>query len=221
MRVTDQMLYKYVPLAVEELLKDYAESVELPFQPSEAFEKKMNKLIRQSHHPQLHFRFMTATGRVAAIVVICIALLAATTFTLKAADALRIRLKEQICHEGYIEEHYLVTGEAVVRKFTYIPEEYTQIYMEENSFGYVQQLVDEVGNTIDIMVTILYDETVVIQDNDFKEHTKGTINQIECYIGRKENGAVNYVWMMDGVRYDVLSTNLNTEQIEKMIISLK
>ena len=55
MKITDEMLYKYVPIAAEELLLQHKAAQTLPFQPSKEFEKKIEKLFRQSRHPKLHF----------------------------------------------------------------------------------------------------------------------------------------------------------------------
>lgn len=221
MKVTDEMLYKYVPLAAEELLREYTETTELPFQPSESFEKKMKKLIRQSRHPKMHFRFMSAAGRVAAIIVICVALLAATTFSMKAADVLRIRLREQIQHDGYVEERYSMTGEGQLRYFTYVPVGYEQEYFEEDEFGYVQKFVDTDGDKILIRTVLILDSTVVVTDSEYVECYEKTIESQKCTVGTKEDGSTNYVWIRDGTRYEVSGNNLSEDEIGNMIVGLK
>ena len=223
--MTDEMLYKYVPIAAEELLKQYKNCNNMPFQPSQSFEKRMKRLLRQSHYPKLHFKYMHNVGRVAAIIVLCIALAVATTFSLKAAQEIKIRLKDQVYHDGYVEQHYSVSGEGEVKYFTYVPEGYEEEYTNRSDTGYIQEYVNKQGHVIAVMVTKVTDGMTFVSNTDFTSeydiNIECEMETVVCHVGIRESGMVSYIWYMDGVMYDVSSNGLTDEEISEMILSLE
>ena len=164
---------------------------------------------------------MGTLGRIAVIVVLCIALAAATTLSLKAAETLKIRLRERTSHDGYVVEHYAVEGEGEEKYFTYVPAGYRVNYSTENEFGYTQEFIDAEQNTIIIMANKMVDGIGVVSNTEFVETYELTIGEISCSVGVEENGTKNYLWEIDGCRYEMDVDGVSDEDVMDMISQME
>ena len=220
--VTDELLYKYVPLSDIELLSEISDDLRPDFEPSQIFYKKMKKLIRQSRHPKMHYRFMSAGGRVAAILVTVFVIGAALGVTAKAVKPFRMWVMKRF-FPTYVEEHYSISGEGagVLKQFTYVPEGYELVHEQKTRETYIGQFEDSQKNQIVFTEEFLKDGTTVGRDSEFTESHEVMIKNIEVLVGKKEDGWICCFWTEQDVFCTLLAEDLPEYKLRKMIENMQ
>lgn len=221
MKITDEWLYEQMPKAEKAILDEVPDQPELPFEPSEKFERRMKRLIRQSRHPKMYFRHMNRAGRVAAMFVVGIMIIGAMTLGTKATEPLRIEIKEQIWHEGSVEEYYSVTGEGRIKYLTYVPDGYEKLYEEEIEGSYGTEYENIFGKKIGYSVWILSDGSGTLRDTEFERVEYVEMRGTTIEIGYKDTGWVNCYWIEDNAIYLLDTQDVDKEELLKMISSIE
>lgn len=221
MKTTDEWLYEYMPKAENALLDEIPDQPEIPFQPSEKFNRRMKRLIRQSRYPRMHSRFMNMTGRVAVVLVLCLVLAGASAKGLKATEPLRMEVTERIWHDDYVEEHYSVTGEGEIKYLTYVPEGYELVSEDETEGDYGVTYEDDLENRIVYCVWIMIDGATVMRDTEFIETEKVVIRERDVLIGYKENGWICCSWEEENALYFLDAEDLGKDELIKMISGIE
>lgn len=219
MKITDEWLYEQMPKVEKAILDEIPDQPELPFQPSAKFEKRMKRLIRQSRHPRMHFRYMKKTGRIAAVVVLGAVITGAATFGVKATEPMRMEIMDQTWHEDYVEEHYHVTGEGRVKYLTYIPEGYELV--EEDKDAYWAEYQNASGDKIEYNVWVLSDGASVTRDTEFERVEYVELRGTTIEIGYKDTGWINCSWKEDNALYFLGADNLEKEELIEMISGIE
>lgn len=218
MKTTDEWLYVYMPKAENALLHEIPDQLEIPFQPSEKFNRRIKRLIRQSRYPRIHYRFMNMTSRVAVVLALCLVLVGASAKGLKATEPLRMEVKERIWHDDYVEEHYSVTGEGEIKYLTYVPEGY-ELVSEDDGYDAIYE--DNLGYQIVYSVWIMSDGATVMRDTEFIETERVVIRERNVLIGYKENGWICCSWEEDNALYFLNAEDLEKDELLRMISGIE
>ena len=221
--VTDELLYKYVPVADRELLHEVPDDVKPDFVPSDRFRKKMKRLIRKSRHPKLHYQFMRTGGRAAVIVILIFAATAALTVSVKAIKQFRIRISDRIWHQGYVEERYSVSRESgeTMKQLTYVPEGYELKSDEKKENTWAQHYENQDGKRIVLMESYIDDGTAVNRDSEFQNVEYKIVRECDVMIGEKEEGEISCFWMEGDIYYTLLSEDVSKQEMVKMIENMQ
>lgn len=219
MKITDEWLYEYMPKVEKAILDEVADQPDLPFEPSEKFERKMKRLIRQSRYPKMHFRYMKKTERVAAAIVLMGIITGAATFGVKATEPMRMEIMDRIWHRDYVEEYYSVTGDGRVKYLTYIPEGYELV--KEDKDIYWAEYQNASGDKIEYNVWVLSDGAGVTRDTEFEHVEYVKLRGTTVEIGYKDTGWIICFWEEDNALYCFGADNLEKEDLIKMISNIE
>lgn len=126
--VTDEWLYKYMPIVDSAMLRAIESEVDYNYIFSENYERKMKKVIRQEARMWVgdFMRF----ARKAAVVVICIlAALFALTMSVEAYRTKFFQTVKEIWEDSVIYTYFMEVGEESFQQKepTYVPEGYEEI----------------------------------------------------------------------------------------------
>lgn len=222
-KVTDELLYKYVPKADQEMLEAVPDRPDPGFETGLRHKKQMQKLLRHSRRPNAHFRYMTTAGRLAVIAILVVAVSVALPAGVKATERFRIWITEKIQRDDYTQEHYAVegTGGGALLEFTYVPEGYCMTGEENTGETYTGQFENEKGELIVFSQAFLDDGAVVEQDMGFTESHYTYVRQQKILVGVDEEGWRSACWTDRNVYYTIVAQNLSEDKLIRMIEGMK
>ncbi len=221
--VTDQLLYRYMPVVDEAMIRELEENVDKEFEFSDCFERKMKKLMWQEAHAWLG-TFVKYAKKVA-VLFGCI--LSAALVVTMSVEAYRIKFFETL--ETLLDDmiEYRYYGEEEEVKFriiepTYIPEGY-ELYQEEiipdSWIDYIYQNEDEEWITwsqmqaddgLTVLVDLEYDKEEKVEINGAIASVR-TYDYGRCYIYYEYE---NYVILLS-------ADNLSKEEALKILKSME
>lgn len=223
MKVNDELLYLYVPLADQQLLNEIPDQPDPGFLPSRSFRKKMKKLLRQSRYPKLHFHYMSAGRRIAMIVILLFAVSAVLSVGVKAAINFRLKVIEHKEYEDYVEDHYSVEGNGggIFKKFIYLPPGYELKDEDYSEDSYSGEFMNQEEKQIIFMQVKMSDNITIARDNEFVESHTILLGENEVLIGVTEDGWHECFWTERDIWNVIYAESLSEEEIIKMINGMK
>ena len=219
LKITDELLYQYVPKADQELLDAVPDRPDPGFEPGIRHKKQIQKLLRQSRRPNRHFRYMSAARRAAVIAVLAAAVCGAVPAGAKAAERFRIWAVQQRIRNDRIEEHYKVegTGTDRLRVFGYIPQGYQLTEEENTGETYTGQMENEKGELIVFSQAVLDDGAMVERDAALKDVHEISVRGLKLQIGIDDDGWRSAYWIDGNVYCTVVAQNLSEDELIRMI----
>lgn len=220
MKITDEWLYENIPKVEKKMLDKIPDQPEMPFRPSKRYERRMKRLLRQSRHPKMNYRYMKTSGRIAAMVVLCLGIAGASAFGIRAIEPLRMAVAERIVYDDRVVEYYSVTGEGTIKYLTYVPEGYEMV--DEDELGenyYWVRYENSFGNFIVYDVWVMRDGDVVSRDTEFVETEEVVVGNRVVQIGYKDSGLIRCSWEEDNALYTLEGKYVEKEELLQMISS--
>ena len=95
--VTDELLYRYMPIVDELLMKELESQVDYTHVFSDRFERRMKKLIWREAHPMLSWRDWSAKKAAAVLLLFCAGIgsvMSVEAYRLRFFDTIRLVMKE-------------------------------------------------------------------------------------------------------------------------------
>lgn len=218
-KITDEYLYEIMPKVEQQMLDEYLNRTELPFEPSRQFEKKIKRLIKKSKRPKRYHAVHSNLSRVAVLALVIIGIGIALAASVQATEGLRMKIKEQIFQEDAVVERFEINGEGIMKYMTHIPDGYKLV--EEQPDNYMAVYEDEKGNIIKFYVRELDSSSVVLKDTEFKNETGVMVDDREVLIGIKEDGTVRSYWYDDNMFYIIMADALSEEALVEIIKNIK
>ena len=221
MKLTDEWLYENLPKAENVIINKIPDQPDLSFCPSERYRRRMKRLLRQSRHPRLNYRYMKTGGRAAAILVLCMGITGISAVGIGAVEELRVKLISRTEYADHAIEYYDVTGEGKIKYLTYVPEGYEMIDQDEQDNSYWADYENCSGEFIAYTVWVISDSAGYLLDTEFVSTESVTIRNHEVQIGYKEDGMICCSWQEEGSMYFLDATGLEKEEAIKMIKGIR
>lgn len=205
--VTDEWLYKYIPIVDAAMIRALESEVDTSYEFSEEYERKMKKVIEMEAKMwvQDFFRFV----RKAAVVVICIlGALFALTMSVEAYRNKFFQTVKEIWEDSVIYTYFSEVSEEGFREMEpqYIPEGYSEVsrvYMEKMlSITYQNNCGDYI--ILDQMLAI--DGRYNILDANYERQEEKEINGKIVTISTYSDGYVA-AWYEEGDYIYILNAN--------------
>ncbi len=220
--VTDEWLYKYMPIVDAAMLRAIESEVDNDYIFSENFERKMKRVIRQEAHMWVgdFMRF----ARKAAVVVICIlAALFALTMSVEAYRTKFFQTVKEIWEDSVIYTYFSEVNEEGFREMEpqYIPEGYSEVsrvYMED-MFSLVYK--NEMGDYILYDQVLALDERYNIMDTNFEFQETVKIDDTVAIISWYSNDYVGVFYAEDEFVYILTGNNLTIHEIKNILESIE
>ena len=219
MKLTDEWLYENLPKVEKVIVDGIPEQPDIPFCLSERYQCRMKKLLHQSRYPKLNYRYMKTGGRVAAILLLCAGITCISAIGTRAVEELRVELINRAEYKDHAIEYYDVTGEGKIKYLIYVPEGYEMLYEDKNDDGYAAEYRSQSDEDKHIVYAawVISDSAGYLLDTESIYTEYVTVRNQEIQIGYKEDGMICCSWQEDGAMYFLDATDLEKEDVLKMI----
>lgn len=218
----DRILYEQVPIAEEAFIKAFEKQVDYSHTFSEAFEKKMDKLI----HKEQRLRFAEKTGKVlryAAIIALILIGVSLPFGGMAKAAALIERIKTVFSDRFFFEYKTDVDVEDIgtpeLRLPTYVPEGYECEDSNISAISCYAVYVNDIGQMITYDQYIIQDGMSILYDSeyDYEEKMKFMGNELVflCY----DEGFMGAIYTCGMYGYDITIESLDKNEVLKILES--
>lgn len=175
--VTDEWLYKYMPIVDEAIIRELEDNTDYEYQFTDKFERRMKKLIRREAHPWIGVFYRLL--KKAAVLFACVAgALFVVTMSVKAYrtrffETVRSIMEDRILYSYFVDKDQ---GTLQCKEPGYVPEGYqeTERIISEHLFSVTY--TDEDGNMIIWDQFLVQDGQKIIADTEYDRQITREIN---------------------------------------------
>lgn len=212
--VTDEWLYKYMPIVDEAIIRELESSTDYEYQFSDKFEKQMKKLIERERHPWLEVFYRIL--KKAAVLFVC--MISSLVIVSMSVEAYRVKIFDTIktiwedsvlysyftnqnqkafqCHEpGYILEGYQETERILLEYW------FSVIYTNEE------------GDMITWDQMLVQDEGKIVTDIEYDQQITKEINGMNVVISIYSNGFVSAYCEQDEYVYILTADEMSVDEV--------
>lgn len=221
-RVTDEWLYKYVPVVDAAIIRELENRSDVNYEFSNKFKRKMKCLIRKEAHPWLG-TFYGISKRVA-IFLLCI--LSVTLAVVMSVEAYRNKFFETI--KTFLGDAYELRYESdedpnqieEYKEPAYIPQGYQEIerIQNANTLGIVYE--NDVGNLIVWEQDLIVDGGALVIDSEYDSEVTEIVNGMNVTMYIYNEGYVVAYFEESYYAYYLSAGYLSVEEIKRMIESM-
>lgn len=220
-RITDELLYKYVPIVDEMLVKEIEENTDYEYEFSDIFEIKMKKLIFEEKHQKLSKIIKSPLRMIASIVIVVFLSLFTVTMSVEAYRIEFFAKVKTIFEDSFVYKYYVEEdSEGIIYEPQYIVEGYELIRHDENDissiYEYYNYKTDQQYNLTQELVT---DGKNVVFDLEYDSLEKIEIGEFNIDIYRYEDGYIRAYLEFGQSVFIVEADNLSEEEIKKIIVN--
>lgn len=220
-RITDELLYKYVPIVDEMLVKEIEENTDYEYEFSDIFEIKMKKLIFEEKHQKLSRIIKSPLRMIASIVIVVFLSLFTVTMSVEAYRIEFFAKVKTIFEDSFVYKYYVEEdSEGIIYEPQYIVEGYELIRHDENDissiYEYYNYKTDQQYNLTQELVT---DGKNVVFDLEYDSLEKIEIGEFNIDIYRYEDGYIRAYLEFGQSVFIVEADNLSEEEIKKIIVN--
>ncbi len=220
--VTDEWLYKYMPIVDAAMLRAIESEVDYNYIFSENYERKMKKVIRQEARMWVgdFMRF----ARKAAVVVICIlAALFALTMSVEAYRTKFFQTVKEIWEDSVIYTYFSEVNEEGFREMEpqYIPEGYSEVSRVSVDDYFFIMYKDSEGNYISYDQVLATNERYNVMDINYEDQEMLEVNDGIAIISWYADDYVGVFYRTDKYIYILNGNCLTINEIENIIENIK
>ncbi len=219
--IDDKLLYENLGNLEEKILASLPKEKDLSHKFSRNFNKKINKLIKESNRSQGMNLFIKYSKNVAAIILIVVSILFATTMSI---EAYRVRVFKIITRVFNEYTQIDTEGDGGVTDFTiivnapkYIAKGFKQFEVDESDFNYRAFYKNKAEEEIFFNQNILGSGQVLFDTEGTTVKTKKIKNQEINYFTNK---GVSQLYWNDDTYFYILSSTTDIDELFKMAESV-
>ena len=212
--VTDEWLYKYMPIVDEAIIRELEDNTDYEYQFSSKFERRMKKLMRREAHSWISLLYRLSKKAAILFVCVCSSLLIITM----SVQAYRIKFFEtvkSIWEDSVLYSYFSDQGPNSIQcnEPGYIPEEYqeTERIILEHWFSVTY--TNEDGKTITWDQMLVQDEGELIVDIEYNQQIIKEINGKYIVISQYLNGFINAYCEQGEYAYVLTADNLSIDEV--------
>lgn len=220
-RVTDEWLYKYMPVAAEALLEDIEGEVNYEYEFSAGFEKKMKRLLRRERYMNI-WNVVHSVGRkgvhIAAVVLV---LVFAFSMGIKAYqiaffDTIRMAWEDSILYRYMVDTSE--KEEFAAHAPAYLPEGYICVGENVNEFFSEYSYEDKEGMQLICQQEMVMDGKAVVYDNEYEEKTILSIDGYTAEVYQYEDGVTYAYFEYGNCVYIIFAEEISVEDIRQIYL---
>lgn len=218
--VTDEWLYKYMPVVDEALIRSIEKNVDYEYRFSDEFERRMKKLMRRERYLSLRKRAAQIVKRAAIFLLV---LLAAVGVLTVSVEALRIRFFETI--KEMFSDYYTLTYttddenmEFDVKTPQYIPDGYQETFNEGNGNLHTIMYENSEGEMYGLDQVLITDNDNAIFDSEYKWKETLRANDVVIDIFWYEDGFSFSYCEFENCVFQITADSLAKEEIQKIYL---
>lgn len=215
--ITDELLYKYMPMVDEAIIKELADNTDYEYQFSAKFERKMRMLVWKEAHPGVSAVFRQLKHAVAMSICVVVVLFLLTM----SVEGNRIKLFETVRTMWEDSELYtyfsdVKEGEFQKREPAYIPEGYKVTYNDLSDMHLLLIYENDVGEVISWEQMLVSNSAGVVIDNEYDYKVVQEVNGKFVTVCIYADGFKYAYCEYKEYAYILTADNLAVEEIYKM-----
>lgn len=220
-KVTDEWLYKYMPVVDAAIIQDLEKRVDTEYRFSRKFERKMKRLIRREAHPWIEM----AHKIMKKVAVFFIGVISATFIFTMSVEAYRVKFFETIktiFEDSFIFSYFTEsdTNKLVNREPTYIPDSYQEIDRSENENYLSIIYVNDEGEVLLWDQMLVTDGGSMAFDLEYDEEESKVIFGSSATVFLYENGYKSIYYEYEDYSYMVVTESLSKDELYRMVESI-
>lgn len=220
-RITDELLYKYVPIVDEMLVKEIEENTDYEYEFSDIFEIKMKKLIFEEKHQKLSKIIKSPLRMIASIVIVVFLSLFTVTMSVEAYRIEFFAKVKTIFEDSFVYKYYVEEdSEGIIYEPQYIVEGYELIRHDENDISSIYEYYNyKTNQQYNLTQELVTDGKNVVFDLEYDSLEKIEIGEFNIDIYRYEDGYIRAYLEFGQSVFIVEADNLSEEEIKKIIVN--
>lgn len=221
-RVTDEWLYQYMPMAAEALLKEMEREVDYGYIFSAGFEKRMKRLLRRERYMKIWNVVHSAGGKGVRIAVIVLMLVFVLSTGIKAYQAAFFDTIRTVWEDSMLYRYMTNTKgseELAVHEPSYLPEGYLCVEKNVNESFSEYLYEDKAGGQLICQQEMVQDGKTVIYDNEFDEKITVFINDCTAEVYRYDDGVTCSYLEYGNYVYTIFAENISIEDIRQIFLN--
>lgn len=221
-KVTDEWLYKYMPVVDAAIIQELENQVDTRYEFSRKFERKMKRLIKREAHPWIGV-MKSITKRVAAIFIGVIGI---TLIVTMSVEAYRVKFFETIktFFEDSVLFSYFVSQETEMfqnNEPTYVPEGYSEVNRIENEIDLIIIYENKIGEQIVWEQKLVSHSSSILFDTECDSQETRNIKGAEAIVYSYLDGYSMAYYEYEQYAYIITADNIMIEELFKIIDSMK
>ena len=219
--VTDEWLYKYMPIVDKAIIRELEDNTDYEYQFSDKFERRMKKLIRREAHPWMgvFYRLSKKATILSACVVsvLFVVTMSVEAYRIRFFMTVRSIMEDRILYSYFTDKDQ---GTIQCREPGYVPEGYqeTERLMSEHWFSVTYTDAD--GNTITWDQFLPQDGQEIIADAEYDRQITRDINGSSAAISLYLDGSAYAYYEHGRYVYVLTADNASIDDICLMLESI-
>lgn len=166
--VTDEFLYKYMPVVDEEIIKELEGSTDYEYQFSAKFERKMRMLIWKEAHPWVG-TILRQFKRTAAMSICAMAVLFLLTMSVEGSWIKLFKTVRTIWEDSELYTYFsdIKEGEFQEKRPWYVPEGYKETYIDLSDIHLLLMYENDEGDVISWEQMLVSNSAGVVLDSEY------------------------------------------------------
>lgn len=221
-KVTDELLYKYMSIVGEVIIRGLEETTDYEYRFSDKFERKMKKLIRKEAHPFIN----VFSGQAKRVAILLFCIISSIFLLSMSVQANRIKLFETVktMWGDFVLYSYFVDkpqDDFVCNEPEYIPAGYqeTDRIITEHWFSITYE--NEYGEMIIWDQMLILDGGNLVVDSEYDTQVVREINGDNAIISVYADGYMGAYYEHGAYVYLLTAEKLSIEELCSMIESIK
>lgn len=220
-QVTDEWLYRYMPVAAEALLEDMEKEIDYRYEFSAGFEKRMKRLMRWERHRNVRNTVYRVGRKCVHIAAVAIVLVFLFSMSIEAYRIAFFNTVKTVWEDSFLYRYIADSRGDEKPEFhapVYIPEGYALV--EENVMEVTAEYVYEnrEGVLLICQQEMIIDDRAVVYDNEYDEKIYLPLNGYSAEIYRYGDDT-GYVYFEFGSSvYTIFAEQLSVEDIEQILL---
>ena len=220
-QVTDEWLYRYMPVAAEALLEDMEKEVDYKYEFTVGFEKKMKRLMRWERRRNVRNKIYKVGRKSVHIAAAAIMLLFLFSMSIEACRIVFFETIKTVWEDSFLYQ-YIADGredeKPELHAPDYIPEGY--VLVEENVMEVIAEYVYEIkeGVLLICQQEVIAEDRTVVYDNEYDEKVYLPLNGYSAEMYRYEDGTVYAYFEFGSSIYTIFAKQLSAGDIEQIFL---
>jgi hypothetical protein len=219
-KVTDEWLYKYMPVVDTAIIQELEKQVNIEYQFSRKFKRKMKRLIRREAHPQIE----VAQNIMKRVAVFFIGVMGVLLITTMSVEAYREKFFETMktFYSDSVLYHFFSDEEEVSfqnREPNYIPDGYDERERIESVISLIIFYENNLGEQIVWEQKFVVDGGNMVLDSEYDSMETREIDGSTAFVYSYSDGYVMAYYEHEQYVYYITADRLESEELFHIISS--
>ena len=220
-KVTDELLYKYMPVVDAEIIRELERQIDTDYKFSCKFKRKMRHLIREEAYPWLG-NVEKMVKKVAVFFVGVIGLVFIFTMSVEACrekffETVKMFFEDSVLYSYFLSEEIGIFQNS---EPSYIPEGYSEVNRIENDMGLIIIFENNGGEQIIWEQKLIGNGSNIVLDIEYDTQEIREINGSSAVVYLYSDGYAMAYYEHEGYVYLITADNLDSENLFKLIGSM-